>query len=67
VECRLFLDVVVGQCATILQLLAREDQTLLIRRDAAEDISVTTQWNGCKCRHSPLLILDLGLDVIDSV
>ena len=34
VEGRLLLDVVVGQGASILELLAREDQTLLIRGDA---------------------------------
>lgn len=28
------LDVVVGQCAAILQLLSREDQSLLVRWDA---------------------------------
>ena len=33
-EGRLLLDVVVGQGAAILQLLAGEDQTLLIRGDA---------------------------------
>ena len=33
-EGRLLLDVVVGQRAAVLQLLAGEDQTLLIRRDA---------------------------------
>ena len=31
---RLFLDVVVGQGATILELLASKDQALLIRRNA---------------------------------
>lgn len=31
---RFFLDVVVGQCTTILELLASKDQTLLIGRDA---------------------------------
>jgi len=31
---RLLLNVVVGQSATVLQLLAREDQTLLVRRDS---------------------------------
>jgi hypothetical protein len=30
----LFLDVVVGQGSTILELLACEDETLLVRRDA---------------------------------
>jgi len=34
VERRLLLDVVVGQRATVLQLLAREDQTLLIGRNS---------------------------------
>merc|ERR1719289_242970 len=34
VEGRLLLDVVVGQRATVFQLLAGEDQTLLIRRNA---------------------------------
>jgi len=33
-EGRLLLDVVVGQSATILELLASEDQTLLVGRDA---------------------------------
>lgn len=28
------LDIVVGKCAAILQLLARKDQSLLVRRDA---------------------------------
>ena len=32
-ESRLLLDVVVGQSTTVLQLLAGEDQTLLVRRD----------------------------------
>merc|ERR1712151_1356426 len=34
VERRLLLDVVVGQGAAVLQLLAREDEALLVRRDA---------------------------------
>merc|ERR1712141_621787 len=45
---RLLLDVVVAQRATILQLLASEDKTLLVRRDA-------------------FLVLDLSLDIFDSV
>jgi hypothetical protein len=48
VEGRLLLDVVVAQGAAILQLLASEDQALLIRGNA-------------------LLVLDLRLDVVDSV
>jgi hypothetical protein len=34
VESRLLLDVVVGESATVLKLLAREDQTLLVGRNA---------------------------------
>jgi hypothetical protein len=34
VESRLLLDVVVGESATVLKLLAREDQTLLVRGNA---------------------------------
>ena len=42
------LDVVVGKSAAILELLAGENQTLLIRGNA-------------------FLVLDLGLDIVDSV
>jgi hypothetical protein len=34
VEGGLLLDVVIGQGAAVLQLLASEDQALLVRRDA---------------------------------
>ena len=34
VQCRLFLDVVVAQRAAILELLAGEDETLLVWRDS---------------------------------
>ena len=44
----LFLDVVVAESAAVFELLAREDQSLLIRGDA-------------------LLVLDLGLDIFNSV
>ena len=43
-----FLNVVVGESTTILQLLSRKDQALLVR-------------------GNPLLILDLGLDIVDGV
>jgi len=33
-ECRLLLNIVVSKCLSVLELLAREDQALLIRRDA---------------------------------
>jgi hypothetical protein len=48
VESRLLLDVVVGESAAIFKLLAGENKTLLVRRDA-------------------LLVLNLRLDIIDSV
>lgn len=47
-ESRFLLNVVVGESATILELLSSKDQTLLI-------------WGNA------LLVLDLGLDVVDSV
>jgi len=34
VQSRLLLDVVVGQCATVFELFSRENESLLIRRDA---------------------------------
>ena len=33
-ECRLLLNIVVSKCLSVLELLARKDQALLIRRDA---------------------------------
>ena len=45
---RLLLNVVVGQGTAILQLLTRENQALLVRRDT-------------------LLVLDLALNIVDSV
>ena len=47
-ECRLLLNVVIGQCTTVLQLLSGEDETLLVRRNT-------------------LLVLDLRLDIVDSI
>merc|ERR1711974_583542 len=48
VEGALLLDVVVGESSSVLELLASEDQSLLIWGD-------------------PLLVLDLGLDVLNGV
>jgi hypothetical protein len=61
----LFLDVVIGQSASILQLLSCEDQALLIRGDTRiqeknEEPSGTVRKEG-----SPFLILDLCLDYND--
>ena len=38
VKCRLLLDVVVSQGAAILQLLAGEDEALLVRGDACTEV-----------------------------
>ena len=48
VQRRLLLDVVVAESTAVLELLAGEDQALLVWRDS-------------------LLVLDLALDIIDSV
>jgi len=48
VEGALLLDVIIRKSAAVLELLASEDETLLVRRNT-------------------LLVLDLGLDVVDSI
>jgi hypothetical protein len=48
VKSRLLLNVVIRKRATVLKLLAGEDQALLVGRDT-------------------LLVLDLGLDIVDSI
>jgi hypothetical protein len=48
VQSRFLLNVIVGESAAILELLASENQALLVRRDA-------------------LLILNLRLDIVNSV
>uniref|UniRef100_A0A453GZQ5 Uncharacterized protein n=1 Tax=Aegilops tauschii subsp. strangulata TaxID=200361 RepID=A0A453GZQ5_AEGTS len=45
VQRRLLLDVVVGQRAPVLQLLPREDQPLLVRRDPCTHAHTTPQEN----------------------
>ena len=47
-ESGLLLDVVVSQGAAILELLAREDQTLLVRRDA---------WQSTRSLCSRILVM----------
>jgi len=48
VEGALLLDIIIRKSAAVLELLASEDETLLVRRNT-------------------LLVLDLGLDVVDSI
>ena len=64
---RLLLDVVVAQGAAILELLAGEDQALLVGRDAASIDRQSTFPSPRRHRCSPLLVLDLGLDVVNGV
>ena len=49
VEGRLLLDVVVREGAAVLELLAREDQALLVRRDALLCLPAKMRrcWSGC--------------------
>ena len=66
VEGRLLLDVVVRQCAPVLELLASEDQALLVGRDTA----VTLVKQRCRLHQGhgiPFFILNLGLNVINRI
>jgi hypothetical protein len=64
-ECRLFLDIIVGQCATILKLFAREDQALLVRRNPAEKSFSNAIWPVNLCTHPSLSwILALTLSIV---
>ena len=65
VESRLLLNVIVAEGAAILELLSGEDQTLLVRWDTGELSDYDDE--PVKPSHSPLLVLDLGLDIVDRV
>lgn len=65
-KCRLLLDVVVTQSATILKLLAGKNKALLVGRNTTDALNqyearLETQ------KHEPFLVLDLGLDIVDCV
>ena len=62
----LLLDVVIRKCSSVLELLPGEDETLLVRRNPGWTPSDADRL-GRKCKHIPLLILDLCLDVVDSI
>jgi hypothetical protein len=63
VKRRLLLDVVVGECSAVLELLAREDQPLLVRRDA-----LPAYVRKALLRQEPnSLVLNLRLDVVNGV
>ena len=61
----LLLDVVVAEGATILELLACEDQALLVGGNAGK--TIRNAFTIMSTMHSPLLILDFGLDIVDGV
>ena len=64
----LLLNVVVRKSAAVFELLARKDQALLVGRDAAG--SRSARWPPLPSQIScylPLLVLDLGLDIVDGV
>jgi hypothetical protein len=65
VEGGLLLDVVVAQRAAILELLAGEDEALLVGRDALG--SQTQRGSRQSSSKAHLLVLDLRLDVVDGV
>jgi hypothetical protein len=75
VKGRLLLDVVIRKSAAILELLAGEDQALLVRGDtllvcAGSIVRVCIAKSGRACarsRISSVLTLDLGLNIVDSV
>ena len=67
VEGGLLLNVVVRKSAAVFKLLAREDQALLVGRDAASIDRQSTFPPPRRHRCSPLLVLDLGLDIVDGV
>ena len=63
---RLVLDVIILKGPAILELLAAEDETLLVGRDTAKSMSemkIDAAFNV----NLPLLVLDLSLHVVDCV
>ena len=65
VKSRFLLDVVVREGAAIFQLLACKDQTLLVRGNPAQRVNFMSQINTTSI--IPFLVLDLCLDIVDSV
>jgi hypothetical protein len=61
----LLLDVVIAESTAVLELLAGEDQALLVGRNAGYLIS-NKQWRGI-VNNSPFLVLNFGLDIVDCV
>ncbi len=61
-----FLDVVIGQRSTILELLASEDQALLVGRDPTRKMIKKSprQNDGLDV---PFLVLNFRLDIVDCI
>ena len=64
VKGRLFLDVVVAQGSSILQLLSGKDESLLVRWNALPDKQSESIIDGTT---SCSLVLDFRLDIVDGV
>ena len=64
---RLLLDVVVAEGAAVLKLLARENQALLVRGDSSRPTMSGHVQCADEKMYAPLLVLDLSLDIVDSV
>ena len=63
---RLLLDVVIAESATILELLAREDQSLLVGGNTAKKVSLTKEKSDNEKTTDPSLswILALTLSIV---
>ena len=62
----LLLDVVIRKGSPILKLLPSENETLLVRRNPRWTRSDADFFDR-ECKHIPLLILYLCLNVVDSI
>jgi hypothetical protein len=65
VKSGLLLNIIVIQSATILELFAGEDKTLLIRWNPASDVlrpEITIRIN-----YLPFLVLNFGFNIVDGV
>ena len=70
VKSALLLDVVVRKSAPIFELLAGEDEALLVGRDTSATIRIVISHRDTICSldsDSPLLVLNLSLHIVDRV
>ena len=67
VEGALLLDVVVGEGAAVLELLAGEDQPLLVRGDPLLVLQLKCSQQDISQIKRSRLYLDLGLNILDGV